>query len=363
MGSSGLTFGSRSLAAMAILLVITQAFHPRMLLLLVQGQNAGWILMLLGTITAIGFTWPIAAILQRTGQRDLIDLARAGLGRWATVLLALVLVTGTSFVSGMIVRETSEMAISAVFPHTPQTLATVSLLAGAVYVAVGDSASLVRLGRVLLPWVLVAILLVLAGSIGWGEFRYLLPLWGPGLPRLVSGIPDGTVILAPATVTFYLTGQVADRSRLTRWLLLAPLFAGLIMILEKVVLSMVFAYPIGWSVPFPLHTAARLLLGGRFFERVEGLWVFTWVVATIFLLGALIHTGARAYCKAFSINRRLTAVLPLTMVALTVAFFPPDQATTLVWHNLATPLIFAVWYVVPLLLALAAALRLPRRAA
>lgn len=357
-----LPFGSRSLAALGVLLVATQGFHPKMLMLMEDGQTASWLLALSAGGVAALLAWPVAAALRvMPDNADLPGLVQAVVGRPGLILVALLYGSGIMFASGMVLRETSEMALSAVFPHTPQTFVTVALLVGAVHIAWGGDSSLVRLGRTLLPMLLTSLLLVLFGTVGWGEGRYLLPFLGPGMPDLVLALPGAVAVQFPVIILTLLTNGVSDRQQLVRWLPVVPLAGGAILAAIQAVLLMVFAYPIGVNIPFPLHTAARLVLGGRFFERLEGIWVFVWGTVTIVMLGALLHGCSALFARTFRLPRRQAAVAPCAAIVLTLAFFPTDQAETIGWHLGMTPSLFYLLFLVPACLALVVLYRQRRR--
>lgn len=343
------------------MLIMTQSFHPLILIAMDEGQTAGWLLTLLAGLLTLLTLWPVAAFLRSVPGATLIDLARLAAGRVGAVITGVLLAGVLSFMGGTILRETSEMAITASYPHTPQTFATTSLLLGAIFVAYGDGSALVRLGRLLLPAVVGSFLLVLAGTVGWGEIQYLLPFWGPGPVSLLLEAPSAAMFFAPAALLPLLTDGVSDRSSLVRSTLAVPSISALLLALEKAVLGMVFPYPLGTDVTFPFHGAARIVLTGRFFERLEGIWVFMWVMSTTVLSGALLYGGASAVARSFSMPRHTTAVLPLATVVLTVAFFPRNQADTITLHERAGPWLFALALALPAVLAVAAALRRRRR--
>lgn len=338
----------------------TQGFHPKVLLLLETGQTASWLMALLSGLAGAALIWPVAAALRRIPRGTMIDLAEAALGRWAGVATGLLFPAAIAFAGGMILRETSEMTLSAVFPHTPQTFVVTAMLIGAIYIAWGNGPALVRMGTLVLPTLLVALVLVLGGTVGWGELRYLTPLWGPGLPQLLAGLPGATAIHFPAVALGTLVADVDDRAGLVRWLPAVPLAGGVILAAIEGVLLMVFSFTISTGIPFPLHTAARLVLGGRFFERLEGVWVFIWGTATIVMLGTLLYSASQLFARAFRMPRRQTAVLPLATIIMTLAYFPPDQAQTIEWHLASTPALFYLVFVCPAALALIALFRLRR---
>jgi spore germination protein KB len=361
LASTRLTYGSRSLAAFGIMVIMAQSYHPLLLVAIERGKTAAWLVTLMASLLAALAVWPVAAALQGTPGSSLPDMAREVLGRPGAVITGLMLSAILLFISGMILRETSEMAISAAFPHTPQTFATTALLLGSIYVAYGDGPGLVRLGRLVLPLVICSILLVLAGSFGWGNLRYLAPVWGPGLPRLALSVPEVAMLFAPAAILTVLTGSIGNRKAWPLWDVATPPIAGAFITLETGVLTMVLPYPVSASVTFPLHAAARILLGGRFFERMDGIWLFMWVWSTTILSGALLYAAAVTFIRAFGMPRHVLAILPMATVTLSIAFFSRNQADTIILHERAAWPISLVTLAMPLLISLAALWRRRRR--
>lgn len=350
-------FGIRSLAAMGVLLLVIQLFHPAMLISLEVGQTAAWLAVALGAGFTALMLWPLAGAIRRTPGHTLYHVANAAVGPWGAKTFAVLLSGMLAFKTALILRQSSEMAISAVFPHTPQTFATTALLLISLYVAMGDGSALVWLSRIFLPAVLVSLVVLYIGTIGWGEYRYLLPLFGPGPGPLLMGVPSVAATFGPLILLSILSGHLSDRRRLLLWFVAIPLIGGAIKMFVKMNLLMTFAYPVGRSITFPLHEATRLIIGGRFFERLEGLWLFLWVSGTIALLGAQLYAASFVFSQAFKLPRHRIAAPTFAVLALTLAFFTPDQAQTIVWHKALAPLFTAGFLIIPAVLALLALVR------
>jgi hypothetical protein len=356
-----LAYGSRSLAAFGTLMVAVQVFHPAMLSILQAGETAAWLSALLSAVLTALLVWPVGKVLERIPGGNVMDLVRIALGDFGEIAAALVLGAIIAHRGGIYLRETSEMATTAVFPHTPQTFGTTTILLGAAYVAWGDGASLVHHGRMVLFGFLCAVLLILAGTFGWGEFRYLTPVLGPGLGKLLAGLPQVSSLYVAALLPLLFADGVERREGLARWISVVPLSGGIIFAAVVLVLLIVFPFPGGLNIGAPLHSAARLVLGGRFFERLEGFWLFAWVETTILLLGAMLMGAATAFAKAFRMDRHRTAVLPLAALMLTFAFFPHDQAETIEALHSSAFIAFVIMIPVPAVVAGIAYLRLRGR--
>lgn len=351
------TFGSWSLAAAGAAIVGVQVFHPNLLGALRAGGTAAWLAMLLGGILAALLLWPVAAAIAAAPGGNLITLARAGAGLPGSILTAL-LVGGLLILhAGLILRQTAEMALSAVYAHTPQTFAAVSLLICLLYGAYGGTAAIVRLCRLFLPALLIALGLILAGTVAWGEVRHLLPFWGPGPGPLLWSTLQMPAFYGTLLFLLLAAGQISDRRGLPRAILVISLGTALLFAVTKVVLVMAFPYPYGLQIPFPLHAMARIVSGGRFFQRMEGLWVIIWVFGTGCHLAAVTHAAAVALRDGFGMASHRTAVIPLVTMILTISLFPHDQSEAIDWHVAAAPAALLICFVLPLLLAGLARLR------
>lgn len=214
------------------------------------------------------------------------------------------------------------------------------------------------MGRLLLTPLLVTFAIIYAGTVGWGELRYLLPFWGPGpLPLLWRSA--GIVGLFGPSALFVLAAMGKLRSRRESWKAAVGglVLPGLVLSVGKAILLMTYPMPMGLGITFPLHEMSRLVLGGRFFERIDPLWLSIWVIATSLHLGALLCAAATSCASAFGLPSHRTVVLPLTMLTATLALFPKDQGAALVYHEAMAPYSLAIGFGLPLVLAAAVSVR------
>jgi hypothetical protein len=150
---------------------------------------------------------------------------------------------------------------------------------------------------------------------------------------------------------------VQDRKGLWQSAAAVGLGAGVVYALGLAMVIMTYTYPLATSITFPLHEMARLILGGRFFQRVEGIWVLIWVFATVVHGALLLHVAALAIAEAFDMDSHRTVILPLVAIVLTVAYIPKDQAQTIAAHAAGLPLGLVAGFGWPLLLAVVAVRR------
>lgn len=350
-------FGSRSLAVASFTVLLSQSFHSVMLAPVWAGETGAWLAALLSGIWASIAYWLVTIGLHKLPGKNLVGMARALLGRPGAIITSLLVASALVYHAAFVLRETAEMAVSSVYPLTPQTFAVVSLLAAKLVGAYADLNGLVRLARLFFPVLIASILFIVFGVMGWGEFRNLLPIWGPGPTALLVRSMPLTAIYAPGLFLLMAAGRVKNRQGLWQSAAAVGLGAGIVYALGLAMVIMTYTYPLANSITFPLHEMARLILGGRFFQRVEGVWVLIWVFATILHGSLLIHVAATAIAEAFDMSSHRAAILPLGALVLTAAYIPRDQAQTITDHAAGLPLGLAAGFGWPLLLALLAAWR------
>lgn len=161
--------------------LLTMTFHtfPRAAAL-TTSTAAPWAVLVSGGLALLLF-WPVAATLARRPGKNLTDLALTAGGRPLAILTALLL--GSFFVvtSGLGIRTVSEMVVTSMYPHTPQTFAMVSLAVTAALGAAMSPAGALWISSLYTWPMLISVLLVLVGNLGWGQFRNLVPMTGHGL--------------------------------------------------------------------------------------------------------------------------------------------------------------------------------------
>ncbi|HWI62358.1 MAG TPA: GerAB/ArcD/ProY family transporter [Symbiobacteriaceae bacterium] len=352
-----------SLAVATLTVMLTQSFHAVLLGSLWVGETAAWIAMLISGLGALLFYWPVARQIAARRGGNLLDVAADAAGAPGEILTGVLFGAFSLHHCGLILRQTAEMAVSTVYPHTPQTFAMGTVAVCSVYCAYGGLPAAVRAARLFLPVFAFSLLLILVGALGWADFDYLFPVWGPGIPRVLAGTPLLMVWLWPMLATFYLApDQVREPRSLPKQAAIAILVTTLAYALQKVELLMVIPWPQGRSNLFPLHQLTRLVTGGRFFERIESVWVFLWTFGTAMHVGLLLHLSARAFAQSFRMPSFRPALVPLSVLLLTVALFPHDVAESITMDMSKAPAGLAIIFIWPLLLAGVAAWRRRRRA-
>lgn len=325
------------------------------------GTAAPWAVLLAGAIAFL-MLWPVLATLSARPGQSLADLAAEVGGRPAAIAVVAALTFYLIVSAGINLRQLSEMTVTAIYPHTPQTFAMATVTVAAVVGAVLDAAGLAWLGSIYAMPAAFSILLILVGNIGWTNYRAVLPLTGHGiLPTALALVPMTSYFSDAVYLTIYCR-FLSPGGQATRSAMKAVGTTMLVSALVLLVFLMVFPLPFSLEVPFPLFELTRLVRGGRYVERLDSLWILFWAFGTAGLIAGGLQVTALLWRDAFRLPSHRDAVYPLAVAMIAVALFPVSQADAVGFETTVLRRYgFLLTLVLPLLVALWARLRRGRR--
>jgi spore germination protein KB len=339
------------------ILVVTVYFtFPRSAALMTD-TAAPWTVLLSGGLAFL-LVWPVLTGLAQQPGKNLTDLALQAGGRPVAIAQALLLGAYLTTASGFTVRQVSEMVVTALFPHTPQTFAMSSLLlVGAMGAAVRPRSAL-WIGSLFFVPILVVTAVVLVGDVGWGQLRNAMPPTGYGLLPTMMQLFPLTSYFDPLILVAIFARFLRTPSRLVKGTLLSMSVAVITWALVTLLYIMVFPLPGGLGIPFPMFEMSRLIQGGRFLERTDVFWIVFWTFGAAVRHSATLMASGILFKEAFRLPTHRDTVLPLTAAALAVALVPSNQAAaidmdTFFVHRWG----FLVDLVMPLAIALVARIR------
>lgn len=316
--------GYREGIALTALLISGKIYVGFPRVMVEEGKTAGWLLVLLSAaLTVIAFL-PIPALFARFPGKSTIEIIEEVLGPYLG-LPALLLHLGFYLIlGGILVREFTEIVASTVLPLTPVSVITGLFILVIAYGAYSGLEPLTRTAWLLAPWILGGLLAVLFLSLRWARPQYLLPLWGAGIPALLKSAVFRTSFFVEVLLLPLLVPHLREPRRLGSMGLWSVVISGLLMALVVLVFTTVFPVRAASSVLFPIYQLARIMFLGRFFQRMESLFIFVWVISAAIQLTAFMVGNALSVARAMKLPVYRPLVFPLSVLTFAIAFTMPD---------------------------------------
>lgn len=318
------TIDARQVALIVALLVGGTAFLSLPRLVTLPAGPAGWLGVALGAVLAYLAGWSLLALYTRHPGLTLVGAARQVAGPFLGNLVGLGLVAWGHFYLAVLVREFAGVFLVPFMPETPLSAFLVVTTALLIYAAYQGVEVIVRTAQIFLPFILLSLVLIVAGLLPRFNPGHLKPLAGYGWP----GVGEAALFTlstfgqsVAATAFFPLLRRPAETRPALWWGY--GLAAGAFLLLTVMELG-AFSAPILTQLAFPSLSAARLVRIGLFFERFEAAFMVIWFVLSFLKLALFFFFTTATLAEVLGLPEHKPLVFPGGLLVAFTAFFPDN---------------------------------------
>ena len=351
-------FGNWEASAIIINLICTKIFlnFPRMAA--ETGGTAAWLFTIfIAALAFLGFT--VIQILYKPFEgKDLLDIAELAAGNPGRVLAGLVIILGAGWCATAYMRVFSENMKLISLTTSPLSFVelffTACLAAGAYL----GMEALSRLHAFSVPFIASGYLLIMVGVVNYIDLGNLLPILGNGAKEIfISGAPKVSVffeILFLVLLPPFLKKH--DNMKTTGYWSLG--LSAFFLVISSLVFTSVFPYPSSLERIIPIFHIARLIKLGRFFQRLESIFLFIWAAAALLYISVCFYFILFAFQKTFRLDYYKPLIVPFAIIIMSISFIPTDFSEVITYEvSLFRKWSWIAAFAMPILLLVLARLR------
>ncbi|MDI3522309.1 MAG: spore germination protein [Bacillota bacterium] len=353
--------GRISLQQLAVLLGSFLIGSSTILLPTVKARQDSWLAVLAALVAGLGVTWLWLALARLLGVPAVSGILGT-LGPYLGTPMALLFLWYYLHLGALVVRNISEIYVTAVMPETPIVvfIGVIVLLAG--FAVRGGVEVLGRLAEFLFPLLFLAVLtghILVMATPGLVHWEYLRPVLERGpVPVLqaaftVFAFPFGETVLFINLVPFTL-----DRNRAGRSLILITTVIGLLLTGTTAVHIATLGADVA-RVNFPGLAVLRQVNLAEFLTRMEAIGIFVWTFGTFLKICVCYWALALGLAELGGLADYRPLVLPLgvIMAALSILLYDNFAGMVMMAISLYPVYAFPFQVVLPLLMLICAKLR------
>lgn len=250
----------------------------------------------------------------------------------------------------LVLRQYAENTLLTALPYSEFSIiiAAYALVIGVlVYIGVEGIS---RVSYLFLPFIIVALLFVVALLIPFYNVNRLAPFAGMGVSNsLYNGLASAGVNIGVMVVAI-----LAPSFQNTRTMFAGALFglgmSSFLRSLAVMVYVMVFGVTVGREKILPFFEMARTAYLSRYVQRIESLFIVLWVISGVLALAIDLFAGL--YCLTRLTNMpALRPLIPIVTLTLAeIAMVPPDIYTAIYLFQLLIPFYNIGIYIIPVIL-------------
>lgn len=353
-----ISFGKWESVALLINLICTKVFlyFPRMVV--EDAGSAGWIMTIYICLLAFILMFFLNRLYGKFEGKDIIDITEIAGGRILKLITGLIISGALLALTVNVIREFSEEMKVVSLTLSPLSYIMIFFIIGMVIGSFLGIESIVRYNAIMVPVIAVGYILILLGAVPEIEITNIYPILGYGADEAFIKGFSRVSVFGELMVIFLLPPFTGSNKELRRagWLALG--FSSVFLTAGSLMYILTFPYPSILESFLPLFQMARLINLGRFFQRIEALFVLTWAMAALMYLTSTFYFSIYSFAKTAGLKYMRPLILPFAIIVFSLAFIPPNLISVIkIETEIINRMLWLVTFVIAGLILIIANLR------
>jgi spore germination protein (amino acid permease) len=293
-----------------------------------SSKQDAWLSMLLALIGGIVTGGLFAVIANRLQRVSLYEAIRQRLGLWFGGFFFLLFLFSSFFCLLTLLSEMSQFTTTQLMPETPVNAIILFFTAVIIIAYRYGVEAYARMGELLFPVMmgLFALLVVfLMPQIEWPNVR---PIMARGMVPIIQGaLPAYCTGFVEMVVLLMLVPYVEGNAKLTRSILSGFAVGGTVLFLIVLLSVLVLGPSLMETKYYPTFVLAQKIMIGHFFERIEAVMAFLWVITVFYKTLLQFFTLTTGLAQVFQLKESKMLTIPLGMILLVSTVYGTPNIT------------------------------------
>ncbi|KNY28819.1 GerAB/ArcD/ProY family transporter [Pseudobacteroides cellulosolvens] len=319
-----IVFGNWEVVTILINVICTKIFlnYPRMAT--EQGGTAGWIFTIYVSLLAFLGFYIIQRLYKPMEGKDLIDIGEHVGGGTIRILVGVTVMFFLIYVTTVYLRTFSENMKLVALTNSPLSFVELFFLVCMVAGAYFGLEAIARLHAIAVPAIAIGFLIILVGVSNYVDFSQLLPIMGEGAYKIFGDGAMKVSIFAELLLLFLMAPYIRTNKNFKVSGFWALGFSSFFLFISALIFITVLPVPLALERTIPIFHLARLINYGRFFQRIESVFIIIWAAASLLFVTVNFYFILHTFKKTFKLEYYKPLILPFAILIMTISFLPDN---------------------------------------
>ena len=264
-------------------------------------------------------------------KRNIPALTESIFGKCGKFILSAFLLIAIFLSSVYLLTETVQFMKLTAFPTTPVWFIAMFFVLGAFMGAVNGSGTIFKVSVIIVSSFVLSLIILAISVLCRSNPTNLFPLLGNSVPNLFKGGFSGISLYGDIVLLFMLKPEHTAKKSSRITIIFASILGILVNVLITIAYTAKIPYPISASEQFPLYLLLKEVQFGRFFQRMDSLFLLSSALNIMLSLALNLYILSDIFRQTFKIQTRKVTLLPLSLLLFFVAIFPQASYATTVF--------------------------------
>lgn len=313
----------------AIALVLTVMINHIILNLpknIIKSTSSGAILnTVFISLVVLVLVYIITQLFKNFPGLDIFDISHYLGGKWLKVIIGILFLCYAIFTISFMVRGFSETLKIVFFPRTPVTIIILLFLVSAVIVNKLGFRPIARANLFFMPIILFSILFIFIANFGHFTIQRATPILGNGIAStFFSGISN-LFAFGGLAYLYLIPPHLKNQKDYSKVAFTSIGISAAFLFMSITTLLLMFPLIASNEEVIPLYLASRFIEFGRFFQRLDAVFVLTWIISILSYLGISFSFTASIFQKITNIQSTKWIYGLLTAIVFGMCLLPVNM--------------------------------------
>jgi spore germination protein (amino acid permease) len=324
-----IVFGTWEGISIIITLICTQIFLNLPRLAAEDAGTAGWMLIAYAAAVTFILLLIIVRLYKKYEGMDIIEISETLMGVPGRIITGLILVAHIFIINSITLREFSENMKIISLQLSPISFVSLFFIAAMILGAYAGIEGQARIAAIIVPVVTAGYFVIILGVLRFIDVSRIMPVFGLGPNKIfIEGLSSVSIfsalivllIIAPFLKTYKTFKSVAYSSF---WI------SAVLLTLSTLIYLLVYPYPNATENFLPMYQLARIINFGRFFQRIESIFLFIWAIAAMLFMSIALFLTVYIFAKTFKLRYYRPLLLPFAVIVFTASLIPENLVTAI----------------------------------
>ena len=277
------------------------------------------------SIVALLIVFIISKLLERFPNLDILDISEFLGGKWLKNITGILFLAYFLFTVSIILRSFSEGLKIIFFPRSTVAIIIILFLLTIVITNRLGFNAIIRSNLFMMPIFLFTIFFIFFANIGNFTLERSLPLLGNGLyTTLFSGLSN-LFAFSGICYLYFIPPYLKDSKSQKRVGLISIGLSAICLLISVATLLFIAPSVITTEEVFPLYLASRNIQFGRFFQRLDAVFLLIWIISLTAYLSISFFFATKVFQKMLNFKYTKWYTALFTLFIFTVSILPENM--------------------------------------
>ena len=288
---------------------------------IIAGKDA-WISTILSTLIGAVILLIIVHLQNKFKGLTIVEYSELLLGKLLGKLLSTLFIFNAFLISLLIIEDLVILFGIAIIPGTPHIVYRSGIVLLVAYAIYSGIESIGRLAELYVFPIIILLLFLPLLTIHLLDFTMLLPVLSDGIKPVIAGsIASLTFPFAEVAMLAMILPAVTSGPKNTSYFILGYFLAGGLLTIRTIVAISIFSADVVGKLQLPIFQVYRLVAIGEFLNRIEGLFIFIWILGFFTKLMASLYGVVLGIGQIFNMKDKQSLIIPVSLLVIFISGF------------------------------------------